>query len=160
MPLHVKAWSARMFCSGGMIYLPFDQDFKPERPEFDNHMPLSKVGNKTSWYIFVEFPPLDPQDASYPHYVELHDNEDFTTFKFEATLVGESRIAERLWSGAYGCRQAPCSTCCTQPRSEAAPVSKWGLLHRHRIMRLHREISDSSSKHGTISLGRSAPHPS
>ena len=84
MPLHVKAWSARMFCSGGMIYLPFDQNFKPERPEFDNHMPLSKVGNKTSWYIFVEFPPLDPQDASYPHYVELPDNEDFTTFKFEA----------------------------------------------------------------------------
>lgn len=56
-----------------MIYLPFDQDFKPDRPGFDNHMPLSKVGKKTSWYILVEFPPLDPQDASYPHYIELHD---------------------------------------------------------------------------------------
>jgi hypothetical protein len=89
MPLYVKAWAARMMTFGGggsgeIIYLPFDRDFKHDQPTFDNRLALSKIGRTPSWYIFVDFTAMDPENPDYPHYVELHDNEDFATFQFEA----------------------------------------------------------------------------
>jgi hypothetical protein len=86
MPLYVKAWAARMFGSSGhLMYLPFDKNFKPNDPNPQhNHILLSQVGQRPSWYIFVDFPVMDPHNLAYPHYVEVHDNDDFATFKFEA----------------------------------------------------------------------------
>src|ERR1044071_4515876 len=71
MPLYVKAWAAHMFGSSGhLMYLPFDKDFKPNDPNpRHNHIVLSQVGRRPSWYIFVDFPAMDPHNPVYPHYV-------------------------------------------------------------------------------------------
>jgi len=79
MPLNVTGWVARLFVDQGhVVFLPFDKNFKPG--ERGNHVTQSLVGKRPYWQIFVDFPSLNYQDPSYPHFIELHDNEDFATF--------------------------------------------------------------------------------
>lgn len=74
-----------MFGTGGhLMYLPFDPDYRPGETGRDNRIRLSQVGQRPSWYFFVDFAPLDPQDPAYPHYVQVQDEGDFANIRLTA----------------------------------------------------------------------------
>ncbi|HEX6899548.1 MAG TPA: hypothetical protein VF789_07545 [Thermoanaerobaculia bacterium] len=126
MALHVKAWAARLFGSSGeLMYLPFDKDFRENDPSRNNRIAQSRVGQKPYWYIFVDFPQLDPHDPDYPHYVEVHDNDDFATLKFGAH-----------WSERSGVQQG------------YGPVPTDAGRHRVRLVLLNREQKPLLSQSG------------
>jgi hypothetical protein len=85
--------------------MPFDPRFKPGDPGCDNRLGKDRIGYpsyKPSWEVIVNFAEqLDPQDPTYPHYAEVHDNEDFATLTFN---IFESLRAGVQWGipGSYG----------------------------------------------------------
>lgn len=125
MPLHVIAWSARMFGTGTTVYLPFDRNFKPNDayPRY-NRIRLSQVGPRPSWHIFADFPPMEHDNPLYPHFVEVHDNDDSMTFR----LTGVSSTAGI--ESAYGLTPSE--------------IGK----HRVRIVLLNREEKQLLSQSG------------
>lgn len=81
MGLVLRAWGARLMGSEGLVHLPFDLNFKQNDSMFDNNIQLRAIGRRPSWYIFVDFAPMDPSDPSYPHFVEVDDDGDYALFE-------------------------------------------------------------------------------
>ena len=95
MALHVMRWQAMMMPDHGPgAYMPIDINFDPNKPTNDNRLRLSQIENKpVRWHVFVEFPgPLDPQDPDYPHYCEVHDNQDFAVLEFNCKWSSKAGI--------------------------------------------------------------------
>ena len=129
MPLQVTQWVARLHTQDGYVYLPIDIHYKPNEQGFDNHVPLSRLGPNPSWYFFVDFPALDPQHADYPHFAEVHDNQDFGVLKFNSRFSTRAGVQANT-PGSYG----------PIPTGMGKHVVRFVLLNKNR----HPLLSQSS----------------
>ncbi|MCG6962338.1 MAG: hypothetical protein LJE95_03615 [Acidobacteria bacterium] len=84
MTLQVTKWLARLTGKRGGLVLPFDARFNGGN--WNNRLPLSRIGGTANWEVFVDFASqMDPNDPSYPRYARLEDSGDFALLTFNCT---------------------------------------------------------------------------
>ena len=77
MTLSVKKWWVRhMGASGHGCVMNFDNRYNGDN--WDNKVKLSKIQNRPSWEVYVDFvSQMDPNSDSYPYFATISDNNNF-----------------------------------------------------------------------------------